>query len=310
MEFKPRTSSKEATEGEPVVPPEKSREPRKKSSQRLHKGYGARRRLVSILKVAAQLILILASVGLLGSFGYFAYTSNSFALQTITLDGCNHTDAKALEAMIRRNFPKNLLRIDLPSLSSRLEQESWVKRAEVRRKLPCDLVIKLQERVPSVVLEINGELMVADGDGVLLDRFDQKYGNLDVPVFQGLLGADPESYRMSQEENGSRVRLGVKLLAELETGSSSYAKEISEVDVAERSNLRVLLVDDTAEIYLGDKDFLKRFRRLLSNMDNYRDVKSRYGDIVYVDLRMDGRIIYKPRAEVTATAVKAPVQVP
>jgi cell division septal protein FtsQ len=310
MEFKPKSSRKEEADIDPVVPPEKSREPRKKSAQRLSKGHGSRRRIISVLKISAQISLVLAISGLLAGFGYFAYTSSSFALRTITIEGCNHTDPQVLESMIRRNFPPHLLRIDLPSLRSRLEQESWIKRVEIRRILPSDLVIKLQERVPSVILEIAEDLMVADSEGILLDRYDQRYGNLDVPVFQGLLGSDPESYRISQEENGARVRLGAKLLAELESASSSYAKEISEVDVSEKSNLRILLVDDTAEIYLGDKDFLKRFRRLLSNMDNYRDVKSRYGDIVYVDLRVDGRIIYKPRAEVAASAVKARAELP
>ena len=310
MEFKPKSSPKEAAEIDPVIPPEKSREPRKKSSQRLSKSYGGRRRVVAVLKISAQISLCLALAGLVAGCFYFAHTSESFSLRTITIEGCNHTDPQGLESMIRRNFPMNLLRIDLPSLRTRLEQESWIKRAEIRRILPSDLVIKLQERVPSVILEIAGDLMVADSEGILLDRYDRKYGNLDVPVFQGLLGSDPESYRASQEENGTRVRLGAKLLAELESGSSSYAKEISEVDVSEKSNLRILLVDDTAEIYLGDKDFLKRFRRLLSNMDNYRDLKARYGDIVYVDLRVDGSIIYKPRAEVTASAEKARAELP
>jgi cell division septal protein FtsQ len=310
MEFKPRTSRKEEPEIDPVVPPEKSREPRKKSSQRLSKGYSGRRRMVTVLKISAQIILWLALTGLIVGFFHFAYTSESFALRTITIEGCSHTDPQALETMLRRNFPAILLRIDLPSMRSRLEQESWIKRVEIRRILPSDLVIKLQERVPSIILEMAGNLMVADNEGILLDRYDQRYGDLDVPVLQGLLGSDPESYRASQEENGARVRLGAKLLAELESGSSTYAKEISEVDVSDKSNLRILLVDDTAEIYLGDRDFLKRFRRLLSNMDNYRDVKSRYGDIVYVDLRVDGRIIYKPRAEVTASAVKASAELP
>ena len=310
MEFKPRTSRKEEAESDPVVPPEKSRESRKKSSQRLSKSYGTRRRIIAVLKLSAQVSLALALAGLVAEFFHLVYTSESFVLRTITIEGCNHTDPQALESMIRRNFPANLFRIDLPSLRSRLEQESWIKRVEIRRILPSDLVIKLRERVPSVILEINGDLMVADSEGILLDRYGQKYGNLDVPVFQGLLGSDPESYRASQEENGDRVRLGAKLLAELESGSSMYAKEISEVDVSEKSNLRILLVDDTAEIYLGDKDYLKRFRRLLSNMDNYRDLISRYGDIVYVDLRVDGSIIYKPRAEVTASAVKARAELP
>ena len=57
----------------------------------------------------------------------------------------------------------------------------------------------------------------------------------------------------------------------------------------------MLLVDDTAEVLLGDRDFLKRFRTLMSNLNQYRELKSQYSEIASVDLRFDGQIIYRPK---------------
>ncbi len=136
--------------------------------------------------------------------------------------------------------------------------------------------------------------MLADDDGVLLDRYDPKYGRLDVPVFKGARGDNPAAYRLNQKENSARIRGGIRLLSDLDSGSPSYAKSISEIDISDKTNLRVTLVDDTAEIYLGDRDFLKRFNTLRSNMAQYEELKSQYTEIAVVDLRFDGNIVYRP----------------
>ena len=69
--------------------------------------------------------------------------------------------------------------------------------------------------------------------------------------------------------------------------------------------IKVLLVDDTAEVFLGNRDFLKRFRTLMSNLNQYRELKSQYSDIASVDLRFDGQIVYRPKR---ATSIqKVPV---
>jgi hypothetical protein len=130
---------------------------------------------------------------------------------------------------------------------------------------------------------------------VLLDAYDPKYGKLDIPVFRGLMGESVEKYRLHQEENSRRIRLGWQLLTELEGSSPNFTRMISEVDLSDTTNVRVLLMDDTVEIFLGDKDFLKRFSTFMSNMDQYRELRSEYQDIATVDLRFEGRIIYRPR---------------
>jgi cell division protein FtsQ len=224
------------------------------------------------------------------------------SLRRTTFYGCNRADRQQLDAMIRESFPAHMLRIDLAKLQDRLEQETWIRRAEIRRVLPSELVVYVEERLPAVIVELSGDLMIADEDGILLDTYASKYGKLDVPVFKGLLGENVESYRVYQTENSERVRLGLRLLQELEAASSAFTREISEVDLSDRDNLKILLVDEAAEIFMGNTDFLKRFRILMANMSQYREIKDQYSEILSVDLRFDGQIIYRPRQERTAEA--------
>jgi hypothetical protein len=76
------------------------------------------------------------------------------------------------------------------------------------------------------------------------------------------------------------------------------------VDLSDRANVRILLVDDTAEIALGNRDFLTRFRMFVANVAQYHELKEQY-EIVSIDLRYDGQIVYRPRAGAAKAVPKA-----
>lgn len=284
-------------QGGPPPEPESSRYLRRQAPQRVRKP----NRLGRVLRVAARTGLKLgvaaATLALAGVFVYWALHSDSFSLRSVTVRGCSKLDPRAVEMLVKDAFQGNLVAMDLSKVRRKVESVTWVRSAVVRRILPSEIVVEIEERVPSVILELQGELMLADRDGVLLDRYDDRQDRIDAPVFCGMAGHGAAGYRASQEENSARVRLGIQLLEELDGGSPAYARNISEIDLADRQNVRVLLVDDTAEILLGDRDFLERFRKLMNNIDQYREVKERFTDIAWVDLRYDTQIIYMPRKE-------------
>jgi cell division protein FtsQ len=277
-------------------PPEHARRTRKKIVQRIGKGTLAGRRLASFFKIMAKAAVAFMIVLFLLSIFVYVFTSDKFSLRTIAFHGCKQTKPKQLEGVIRRDFPSNILRIDLHGLETLLEKEPWIQKVEIQRILPSDLVIYIQERSPSTILEIGGELMLADSSGILLDVYDPAYGKLEAPVMKGFLGKDAAGFRLNHEENAARIRKASEMLAEIESASLSYTRRISEIDVSDPANMKILLVDDSAEIYLGEKDYLKRFQKLMDNWSVYQEVKNQNNDdIASVDLRLSGRIDYHRR---------------
>ncbi len=268
---------------------EGNRQSRKKATQKLNKSHIVSRHAIRILGKLLSGILILA---LIFSVFIYAYTSDKFNLGNITFYGCKELDSRKLETIVREKFSQNILHINLAELQTLLEQEIWAKQVEIRRVLPSDLLIFIRERTPSAILEVNGKLMIADRDGIILDKYDLKYGKLDVPVFKGILGKDTDNYRLNQPENTARIRQGLSMMAEIESGSASYGRSISEVDLSDRNNLKIMLVDNTAEVFIGDQDYLKRFQTL---MDHLGELKAQSKDIATIDLRFDGQIIFVPR---------------
>ncbi len=289
--------SRESTNARVIPPPDRAHAARKKAGRKLGKNHVAGRRFLSAMKTMGKLGAFLLLIVFMLSVFVYAYNSEKFHLRHVTFHGCRELKQRELEKIIRQDFPANILRIDLQQLKNRLEKETWAKQVEIRRILPSDLIIYVQERVPSAIFEMNNELMIADKDGILLGRYEPRFGRLDVPVLKGLLGEDAEGYRLYQEENAARIQQALSMLSEIESGLPQYTQRISEVDVSDRENLKILLVDDTAEVYLGEKDYLKRFGTFINNLSEYQKLKLQYNEFASIDLRYEGQIVYLPRRE-------------
>jgi cell division protein FtsQ len=293
MEIKTNRSRDNQNKGF-VPPPDRARR-RKKAPQRLGKGPIGGRCHMSVLKTSMRIGAFLLIGAFAVSVFLYAYTSERFDLATIVFYGCKEVNPKQLEEIVRKDFPANILRIDLRRLKRRLEKETWIRSVEIRRVLPSDLIVYVHERVPSVILEMHDELLVADRDGIVLGRYDPRFGNLDVPVFRGVLGKDVQDYGLYQEENSARIHQALDMLSEIESGSPQYTKRISEVDISDKKNLKVMLVDDTAEVYLGEKDYWKRLNAFLSHPDVFQKLKDKFNELEYIDLRFDDQIVFLPK---------------
>jgi cell division septal protein FtsQ len=305
MEIKTTGKAREVQSPRIVPPPDRAGKSRKKASNKLSTSRVTGRKILSALKFAGKLgAFFMIALFMLSVFLY-AYRSEKCNLRKIEFVGCKELSPRHLEEMVRRDFPSNILRIDLQQLKDRIEKETWARRVEIRRILPSDLIVYVQERVPAVIVEMQNELMMVDKEGILLDNYNPEYGKLDAPVFKGVMGDDPEGYRNYQDENSSRIRKGLEMLTEVESASPRDAKKISEVDVSDRDNVKLLLVDEVAEVNLGDRDYGKRFRTLIANMGQFYELKDKYGEIESVDMRFEDKIVWLPiRAKATNSRIK------
>ena len=243
--------------------------------------------------IAAASATILLAV-LCYAFYDYVRTSDRFNLDRIRIQAGSNADKEKLVRVIRETFPPHLLKINLEDLRNRLEDETWVHRAEIRRILPSDLFVRIVELTPSGILEIQGELYVCDRDGRILDRYHTKYTDLDMPIFRGFRVQHVSEFEKDSRENIERVQLGFQLLNEIEAANDGWSRLLSEVDLSDVNNVKLFLVDELVEISIGDQYFSKRFQNLMDNMSRYREIKEQHGAVSSIDLRFEDQIIYRP----------------
>jgi cell division protein FtsQ len=98
-----------------------------------------------------------------------------FAVSKIEINGLRYTPRLAVHAALGANDGA-ILFTDLDEIRTRIESISWVKQAQVIRKLPDRLEVSIVERKPFAIWQHNGRLAIIDAQGLELtgqgvDRF-------------------------------------------------------------------------------------------------------------------------------------------
>ncbi len=258
-----------------------------------------RENLKKVARLTARVTLVVALVSamLYGVllFNNLTTSARTFHLQGVTFQGVEHADEDRLQQLVQHVVSTNVLTVKLSEVRELVEAESWIRAAVVRRRLPNQLEVYVQERIPEAVAAIDGELTIVDAHGVALAPFGLGFEYLDRPILRGLVSSVVEGARAL---NARRMQVYLQILGELDAGDEDYAGSISEVDVSDVSRVKVIPSQEPVPVLLGDRDYLQRYEIFISRMDLVQEVKNEHGRIDWIDLTFENRIIiHTPRGE-------------
>lgn len=91
-----------------------------------------------------------------------------FSLKNIFLSGHNRLSKHAVLHHSKLRYGQPILQISLPKLKTTLEDLPQVRRASIKRKLPHDLHITIEERYPVALWQKGEALHLVDADGILM----------------------------------------------------------------------------------------------------------------------------------------------
>jgi cell division protein FtsQ len=200
---------------------------------------------------------------------------------------------------------EHIIWTDLAEWRRRLLTSTWVRDAVLRRSLPSTVEVFVSERDPIGIGRMGGSLYLVDERGTVIDDYGPGYGDLDLPIVDGLGGRTPEG---DVRADAARAGLAARLIASL-AAEREIAERLSQVDVTDLHNAAVILNGDPAVIHLGEDQFLSRLQSYLELSSALRE---RVPEIDSVDLRFDERIYVRPtsarrRVRPRNGALEAPV---
>jgi len=181
---------------------------------------------------------------------------------------------------------KNIFFIHLSERRKQLEQIPWVQRATVMRLLPDQIRVNIVERTPIAFVRQGQRIGLVDADGVLLtmpaSRMTQHHYSF--PVVTGLDARDPLASR--------RTRMAVyqHLISELDSTGQHLSEQLSEIDLTDPEDARVLMPEQGADIlaHFGDEQFLTRYQRYKAHIAEWRQ---QYPRLAAVDLRYEQQVV-------------------
>lgn len=231
----------------------------------------------------AAIAAVCTGAGIVGfQAHHYATTDARFTLSperkdALSIVGLKYASRSKVLRVFAQDFGTSVFSIPLAERRRRLLAIDWIDDAAVSRIWPDRLLVQVRERKPIAFVSLPGGAMLVDAQGVLMEP--PARAQFAFPVLNGIREDETDRQR------GDRVRAFLRIQEDL----GAYSKDISEVDVADPGDIRIIArVENRAlELIMGDADFSRRYQSFLSH---YPEIQKRSPDVVTFDLRLNDRI--------------------
>ena len=236
------------------------------------------------------IVLVVMFLGSVAVAAVYHYGERSWRFR---VDSSDHIEITGLENVTRSqvmeviggDIGRNIFFVPMAQRKKQLEQIPWVESASVMRFVPNRLKIEIHERTPVAFARVGSRVLLVDGQGTLMDLPNKK--KYSFPVILGMNSGEPLSTRIP------RMRIYQSVLSQLDSGGAHYSQDLSEVDLSDPDDVKVLTNNPEGEvlIHLGSSNYLDRYKVYVGHV---REWRQQFDKVESVDLRYDRQIIVNP----------------
>jgi len=241
--------------------------------------------------VALVVLAILGAAGL----GLYRYGKHSWRFRIdssdqIEVSGAEHVAHAQIMEVMGGDIGRNIFFVPLAQRKQQLEQIAWVESASVMRFVPNRLRIEIHERTPVAFARMGSHISLIDAGGTLMELAAGGKHKYSFAVIAGMNAGEPLSTRAARMKNYNT------LVRELDSGGARYSQELSEVDLSDPEDVKVMAADANGEVlvHLGSGNYLPRYKTYVTHVQQWRQ---QFDKLESVDLRYDGQIIVNPDLE-------------
>jgi cell division protein FtsQ len=210
------------------------------------------------------------------------------------IDGAANIQAAGLTEVTRaemlpvfgEDIGRNVFFVPLDERRRQLESLPWIQSATVMRLLPDQIRVNVVERKPVAFTRQGAEIGLVDPDGVLLTMPAAAMArhHYSFPVITGIDRGDPAASRKA------RMAVYLRLMTDLDSTGRHYSQQISEIDLTDPEDARILMPEQGADIlaHFGEDHFLERYERYQAHIAEWRQ---QYPHLAAVDLRYDQQVV-------------------
>lgn len=233
---------------------------------------------------SACVALLVAAIAGAYKLDQFLASDPRFVLTSagLRIEGGEYSARERLWQVFLPDIGRSVYLVPLVERRRALLRVSWVREASIARLWPNRLQVRVTERKPAAFAMLpdgpqSFRTMLIDSDGVFLDP--PARAKFDLPA---LFGVRAEQTLATRRD---RVRLMQQLMDE----TRSFSKQISEIDVSDPENVKVIQTVDgrAVRLLLGREHFLPKLKNFLNH---YADIRKRLPQASVFDLRLDDRI--------------------
>jgi cell division protein FtsQ len=243
------------------------------------------------LRWVALALVAFAILGAAG-LGLYRYGERSWRFRVdssdqIEVTGAEHVAHAHIMEVMGEDIGRNIFFVPLAQRKLQLEQIPWVESASVMRFVPNRLRIEIHERTPVAFARVGSHISLIDAGGTLMELGAGGKHKYSFAVIAGMNAGEPLSTR------AARMKSYNQLVRELDSSGAHYSQGLSEVDLTDTEDVKVLAADANGEVlvHLGSGNYLQRYKTYVTHVQQWRQ---QFDKLESVDLGYDGQIIVNP----------------
>lgn len=234
--------------GLPVNHPEMGELAQKQEARRIYKQRKRNRFRTRFYVLMTALILLI--------FWLIISNSGVFTIDAIEVRGNSHYTAEEIINIGHATSGRNIIyKANIKETKEYLEQNPYIKSAEVRRKLPSTLVIKVTERQERMAFKYDDDYLVMDEDGTLLKKTRNKPKTT---IVKGVVVSKIKLGEKIGAEDSGKMDKALALIKAMMASDLYYVK----ADISKEKNVQAYIYDTL--VVKADYD------TLMTNMENGR----------------------------------------
>ena len=211
--------------------------------------------------------------------------SDLFKLDEVVVGGSKRLATEQVVALSNIRIGTNTFSLDLKLIGQKIEENPWVEKASVRRIFPRKIEIRVTERKPVAIVNLD-YLYYLDEQGEIFKSLDSQ-DQLDYPVITGF---DQQRALRHDQNYAKRLERIVQLLSDLQKRQHLSLAQVSEIHQQENGGLSLYTLEDGVRIKLGRSDFSRKLDRLERI---YAQLSSKLHMLEYIDLNVEDKVIVR-----------------
>lgn len=217
---------------------------------------------------------------------YFFIHSPYFSLQNIQVQGYEVLPAEKIIEMSGITTGINIFRTDNQGAITKLMMHPSIKKAEITRKLPSTLAIKITERTPAALVVGQDGFIVVDEEGVYIKKVSDLQG-MHLPLISGV--EVDKNHRPGANISTQGLSASIKLISLMD---KTLQENVSEIMAPTPYSLTLKTIQGV-EVRFGEPVELERKLKIIEELllDNGSVINSQ--TVEYIDLRYNAPPVIK-----------------
>ncbi|MFY9944177.1 MAG: FtsQ-type POTRA domain-containing protein [Desulfobacterales bacterium] len=207
----------------------------------------------------------------------------------IVVQGTDRLGAEDVLAQSEIHLGDNILAVNLRLVRGKLLAHPWIADAQVRRDLPDEICIRIQEQQPLAILEV-GRKFLLNAAGEIFKAWEPE-DPADLPLITGLALSDVSVGDAPRSPPFAAVMEILQIQEDPEI--PRLGALIRQIQVDRELGLTLLGNDRVQSVCLGYSDYRAKYRRLERVLDQL-PAASDFGAIDMIDLKNLNRVVIRP----------------